>query len=79
MVLDSRMLTMLSHECAIRMGTRRIVLESTELAQVTQATINNTDDPSDLEALAEIKRHLDAATTAAEALSDAVRARSKTN
>lgn len=69
------MTSMLSRECVVRMGARRIVLGAAELAQVSQTTINNTDDLTEREALKEIKRHLDAAAAAAKVLADSVQTR----
>ena len=68
-------MSMLSRECAVRMGARRIVLGASELAEVSQTTINNTEDLSEREALKEIKQHLDAAAEAAKTLADSVQTR----
>ncbi len=71
------MSSMLSRECAIRMGTSRIILGATELAAVSDATLNNVVDPMDRAALSKIKFHLEAAAATAKALADSLQVKTK--
>jgi hypothetical protein len=69
-------MTTLSPDFAVRTGARKIALGACNLIKLVQATVNNTPQIADREALQIIKSHLSAAENAARALQQSVEARS---